>query len=85
LIFYIFGALAEFERNLIRERTKAGLASARARGRLGGRPKRLDSNKRKLVVTLYNAREHTVQEICQMMGISKPTLYQYLREVEKKK
>lgn len=68
LIFHMFGALAEFERNLIRERTKAGLASARSRGRLGGRPKQLDSNKRQLVVKLYKDREHTVQEICQMMG-----------------
>ncbi len=83
LIFHMFGALAEFERNLIRERTKAGLASARARGRLGGRPKQLNSNKRQLVIKLYKEREHTVQEICKMMGISKPTLYQYLREAEK--
>lgn len=80
LIFHMFGALAEFERNLIRERTKAGLASARSRGRLGGRPKQLDINKRLLVIKLYNSREHTVQEICQMMGISKPTLYGYVRE-----
>jgi DNA invertase Pin-like site-specific DNA recombinase len=70
---------SEFERNLIRERTKAGLASARARGRLGGRPKQLNSNKRQLVIKLYKEREHTVQEICRVMGISKPTLYQYLR------
>ncbi|KTD68220.1 transposase (resolvase, DNA invertase) [Legionella steelei] len=84
LIFHMFGALAEFERNLIRERTKAGLASARSRGRLGGRPKQLDSNKRQLVGKLYKDREHTVQEICQMMGISKPTLYQYLREMDGK-
>lgn len=80
LIFHIFGALAEFERNLIRERTKAGLAAARARGRLGGRPKQLDFSKRKLLLKLYSNREHTVQEICQIMGISKPTLYQYLKE-----
>jgi DNA invertase Pin-like site-specific DNA recombinase len=82
LIFHMFGALAEFERNLIRERTKAGLASARSRGRLGGRPKQLDLNKRQLVVKLYNDKEHTVKSICQMMGISKPTLYQYLKEGE---
>lgn len=82
LIFHMFGALAEFERNLIKERTKAGLASARARGRLGGRPKQLDFNKRQLVVKLYSDKEHTVKNICQMMGISKPTLYQYLREAE---
>jgi DNA invertase Pin-like site-specific DNA recombinase len=80
----MFGALAEFERNLIRERTKAGLASARSRGRLGGRPKQLDLNKRQLTVKLYKERKHTVQEVCQMMGVSKPTLYQYLREIDGK-
>ena len=74
LIFHMFGALAEFERNLIRERTKAGLASARSRGRLGGRPKQLDRSQRQLVIKLYNEREHTVKNICQMMEISKPTL-----------
>ncbi len=80
LIFHVFGALAEFERNLIRERTQAGLAAARARGRKGGRPKRLDEKKRKAVIQLYNERQHTVDEICQMMGITKPTLYSYVRE-----
>jgi DNA invertase Pin-like site-specific DNA recombinase len=80
LIFHLFGALAEFEKNLIQERTQAGLAAARARGRLGGRPKRLDSGKRSLVVKLYKDKESTVKEICNMMGISKPTLYKYLRE-----
>lgn len=84
LIFHMFGALAEFERNLIRERTKAGLESARSRGRLGGRPKQLDNNKRQLVVKLYKDRTHTILEICQMMGISKPTLYQYVREMDGK-
>jgi DNA invertase Pin-like site-specific DNA recombinase len=84
LIFHMFGALAEFERNLIKDRTKAGLASARARGRLGGRPKQLDSNKRQLVVKLYKDRAHTIYEICHMMGISKPTLYQYVREIDGK-
>ena len=62
LIFHLFGALAEFERNLIRERTNAGLTAARARGRLGGRPKALDSNKRQLAVKLYNDREHSTAE-----------------------
>lgn len=80
LIFHLFGALAEFERNLIRERTHAGLAAARARGRKGGRPKALDSNKRKLAVKLYNDRQYSIDEICQMMGISKPTLYNYVAE-----
>jgi DNA invertase Pin-like site-specific DNA recombinase len=78
LIFHIFGALAEFERNLIRERTQAGLRAARARGRNGGRPKSLDANKRKLAIQLYEEKKHTVKQICQMMGISKPTLYKYI-------
>ena len=78
LIFHIFGALAEFERHLIRERTQAGLQAARRRGRCGGRPKALDADKRALAVQLYAAKKHTVKQICQMMGISKPTLYKYL-------
>jgi DNA invertase Pin-like site-specific DNA recombinase len=52
--------LAEFERNLIAERTQAGLLAARARGRVGGRPKTLNDDKRKLVVTLYNESKHSV-------------------------
>jgi DNA invertase Pin-like site-specific DNA recombinase len=79
LVFHIFGALAEFERNLIVERTRAGLASARARGRLGGRPKTLNRDKRQLAVSLYNDKKLTVEKICEMMSISKPTLYKYIR------
>jgi DNA invertase Pin-like site-specific DNA recombinase len=78
LIFHIFGALAEFERNLIRERTMAGLKAARARGRKGGRPRALDAKKTELAYRLYDEKQHTVQEICQILGISKPTLYTYL-------
>src|SRR5436305_13461737 len=70
LIFHIFGALVEFERNLIRERTQAGLKAARVRGRLGGRPKALDAKKTELAYQLYDAKEHTIKEICQMLGIS---------------
>jgi DNA invertase Pin-like site-specific DNA recombinase len=84
LIFHLFGALAEFERNLIRERTNAGLVAARARGKLGGRPKTLDINKRQLAVKLYNDRQYPIAEICQMMGISKPTLYNYVAEGQSK-
>lgn len=80
LVFHIFASLAEFERNLIRERTQAGLAAARARGRLGGRPKRLNTEKRSLAVKLYQDRGHSVDEICRLMGISKPTLYKYIHE-----
>jgi DNA invertase Pin-like site-specific DNA recombinase len=84
LVFHLFGALAEFERNLIRERTQAGLTAARVRGRTGGRPKALDINKRQLAVKLYNDRQYPIGEICQMMGISKPTLYNYVAEGQTK-
>ena len=80
LIFHIFGALAEFERNLIQERTYAGLAAARARGRKGGRPIALTNEKKALAIKLYHAKELTVMEVCEMVGISKPTLYKYINE-----
>jgi len=80
LIFHVFGALAEFERNLIAERTMAGLAAARARGRKGGRPMALNTEKRKLAVNLYNKKEYSVTEICDVMKISKPTLYKYIND-----
>lgn len=80
LVFHLFGALAEFERTLIRERTQAGLNAARARGRQGGRPKLLETNKRELAIRLHRERQHTIAEICKMMGISKSTLYNYLAE-----
>src|ERR1039457_2563583 len=63
LIFHIFGALAEFERHLIRERTQAGLTAARARGRHGGRPKKLEPNKKELAIRIYNEKQHTIAEI----------------------
>ena len=78
LVFHIFGALAEFERNLIRERTQAGLQAARVRGRKGGRPAALNADQQALAVQLYHQKQHTVQQICDMMGISKPTLYKYI-------
>ena len=77
---HIFAALAEFERQLIQERTKAGLHAARARGRQGGRPRALQSDKRALVVQLYNEKKLTVKKICELMEISKPTLYAYVRQ-----
>jgi len=83
LIFHIFGALAEFEHNLIKERTSAGLAAARARGRNGGRPLKLNDKKRELAIKLYNERERSIKEICQIMGVSKPTLYTYIHKHDK--
>jgi len=83
LIFHIFGALSEFERNLIRERTRAGIEAARSRGRQGGRPKKLSKDKRQLAVDLYKGKKHSISQICEMTGITKPTLYKYVREAEK--
>jgi len=78
LIFHIFGALAEFEREVIRERTNAGLQAARARGRLGGRPKSLDEKKIAQLRSLYESKKYSGEDICEMMGISRGTLYKYL-------
>jgi len=80
LTFHIFAALAEFERQLIQKRTQAGLRAARARGRVGGRPKALAASKRQRAVQLYQEKQLTVKEICEMMGISKPTLYANVRQ-----
>ncbi|WPP48932.1 recombinase family protein [Catalinimonas niigatensis] len=82
LVFHMFGALAEFERNLIRERTMAGLLAARARGKQGGRPKSLNKDKQKRLVQLYKDHNISVKEICEMMNISKPTLYKYVKEAQ---
>ena len=82
LIFHIFGALSEFERNLIQERTRAGLAAARARGRLGGRPLALDERKAELARQLYAEKKLTINEICKAVGVSRPTLYRYVRKTE---
>jgi DNA invertase Pin-like site-specific DNA recombinase len=79
LIFHIFGALSEFERNLIVERTNAGLKAARARGIKGGRKPKLDATKQKTAQTMYDSRNHTVKEICETLKITKPTLYKYLK------
>lgn len=82
LIFNIFASLAEFERDVIIERTQAGLKAARTRGRKGGRPKGLtEAAKRKAVAAkaLYNEGNLSVNEIAGNLGISKGTLYSYLR------
>ncbi len=78
LVFHVFGALAEFERELIRERTNAGLASARQRGRLGGRPKAMTGKQVKLAKSLLKDPQTTIKEVCQTLQISKTTLYRYL-------
>jgi DNA invertase Pin-like site-specific DNA recombinase len=83
LIFHIFGALAEFERNLIRERTQAGLTAARARGRRGGRPKALRDRQVSIAQALYDDPQRSVAEICQTLKISRATLYRALKTGER--
>jgi DNA invertase Pin-like site-specific DNA recombinase len=80
LVFHVFGALAEFERDLIRERTHAGLAAARARGRLFGRPKVLTAQQVKQLRSLAQDERNIVAEICETLGISRATYYRYLPE-----
>lgn len=79
LIFHIFGALAQFERELIKERTQAGLKAARVRGRLGGRPSLLNNQQIKKLKDHYEKGDLSVNEICKLFNITKPTLYRYLR------
>jgi DNA invertase Pin-like site-specific DNA recombinase len=82
LIFNLFASLAEFERDVIRERTYAGLSAARARGRNGGRPKGVPSNAESTacaVETLYREGKLSSQQIADRLRISKTTLYSYLR------
>ncbi len=78
LIFHIFASLAEFERDLIRERTNEGLQAARARGRKGGRPKGGDQ-KQKAAIALKKETGHSIREICEIVGISRNTYYKYTR------
>src|SRR2546423_5250293 len=84
LIFHIFGSLAEFERDLIRERTQAGLLAARARGRKGGRPKSPLSDERKLAMAqkMYTDKTIPVKDILTNLGIKKTTFYKYLKVKE---
>src|SRR5512142_358260 len=79
LVFHVFGALAEFERDVIRERTQAGLLAARARGRLGGRPRALDLRKVQIAQALYRDKTNAIDEVCKTLRISRATLYRYLK------
>ena len=78
LTFHLFGALAEFERDIISERTKAGLLAARARGRIGGRPKVMTDDKIKLAKQLMVNKDNSAQFVSKTLGISRATLYRYL-------
>ena len=76
--FQVTGAFAELERNLARERTRAGLASARRRGRKGGRRKAIDPKTFAMALQLYEAQTSSVQSICDRFSIAKRTFYRYL-------
>lgn len=78
LVFGIFAALAEFERELISERTKAGLASARARGRKGGRPYKMTPAKIRLAMASMGQPETSVAALCEELGITRQTLYRHV-------
>jgi DNA invertase Pin-like site-specific DNA recombinase len=78
-IFHVFGALGQLERDIIRERTMAGLSAARARGRFGGRPPKLDDKQIDRIKHLYTQKEMTIQELCDAFNISKGTLYKYVK------
>ena len=78
LVFHLFGALAEFERDLIRDRTIAGLAAARARGRVGGRPPVITVEKLAVARQMRDSKEHTMDAIAATVGVSRATLYRHL-------
>lgn len=86
LVFHIFGALAQFERNLIRERTMAGLQAARARGRFGGGVRKLTPKQVTALQVFYEAKDtttgqptHTIEELCEMFHISRATVFRYVK------
>ncbi len=78
LVFGIFAALAEFERELISERTYAGLASARARGRKGGRPYKMTAAKLRLATASMGRPDTKISELCTELGVSRQTLYRHV-------
>jgi DNA invertase Pin-like site-specific DNA recombinase len=79
LVFHIFGSMAEFERDIIRERTNAGLASARRRGRVGGRPKALTPTEVQILNNMAGDKSLTIADICKTLGISRKTYYRYVK------
>jgi DNA invertase Pin-like site-specific DNA recombinase len=83
LVFHIFGSLAEFEREIIRERTQAGLQSARSRGKIGGRPKTLTPKEVQILRNMAADKSLTVSDICKTLGIGRTTFYRYVKAGER--
>ena len=83
LVFHMFAALAQFERELVRERTLAGLVAARARGRKGGRPQLLNANERRIALSMMKNREMSVAAIAEHLGVSRSTLYNLQNTIRK--
>ncbi len=83
LVFHIFGALAEFEREIIRERTTAGLDAARSRGKVGGRPKALSAKELQMLRNMAADKSLAVSDICRTLGIGRTTFYRYVKAGER--
>lgn len=80
LLFHMMAALAEFEHQLIVERTRAGLAAARARGRKGGRPAAMSDDQVRIARQMYDSKEYSVQKIADVIGVSRRSIYRYLNK-----
>ncbi len=81
--FHIMGAFSELERNLIRERTQVGLRAARSRGKTGGRPETISTDKKELAYQLYMENKRPLKEISESIGISRMTIYRYIEKRER--
>jgi DNA invertase Pin-like site-specific DNA recombinase len=79
LVFHVFASIAEFERDIIRERTLAGLEAARARGRKGGRKRVMDEKKAALAARLMKDKDTPIAQVCEAVGVSRATLYRYIK------
>ncbi|MFP6812782.1 MAG: helix-turn-helix domain-containing protein [Moraxella sp.] len=81
LTLHLFASLAEFERELIRERTQAGLLSARARGRMGGRPEKLKESEKQMIRQLMSDRQNSATKIAKQFGVSRATVYKVAKSI----
>lgn len=79
LVFHVFAAIAEFERDLIKERTVCGLDAARSRGRVGGRRKIVGGTKEKALYEMYDSKNYSLRQICETLNLKRRTIYDYLK------